>query len=106
MLSSAADQIGEHFQKRLRNYGKAVGAFHTLIVTTAVLLMFYSATELTLGNRGSAVVKVLCYKFCSSAVVKVLCYKFCSSTVVKVLCYKSEGRCFNPSWCHWNFSLT
>jgi len=27
-------------------------------------------------------------------------------TVVKVLCYKSEGRRFDPSWCHWNFSLT
>ena len=26
-------------------------------------------------------------------------------TVVKVLCYKSEGRWFNPRWCHWNFSL-
>jgi len=22
------------------------------------------------------------------------------STVVKVLCYKSEGRWFDPSWCH------
>ena len=21
------------------------------------------------------------------------------STVVKVLCYKSEGHCFDPSWC-------
>ena len=28
------------------------------------------------------------------------------STVVKVLCYKSEGRWFDPSWCHWHFSLT
>ena len=28
------------------------------------------------------------------------------STVVKMLCHKSEGRCFDPSWCHWNFSLT
>ena len=28
------------------------------------------------------------------------------STVVKVLCYKSEGRWFDISWCHWNFSLT
>ena len=28
------------------------------------------------------------------------------STVVKVLCYKSEGRCFDPSWCYWNFSFT
>ena len=26
--------------------------------------------------------------------------------MAKVLCYKSEGRCFDPSWCHWNFSLT
>ena len=25
-------------------------------------------------------------------------------TVVKVLCYKSEGRWFDLSWCHWNFS--
>jgi len=22
------------------------------------------------------------------------------STVVKVLCYESEGRWFDPSWCH------
>ena len=27
-------------------------------------------------------------------------------TVVKALCYKSEGRWFDPRWCHWNFSLT
>ena len=30
----------------------------------------------------------------------------CGSSVVKVLCYKSEDRWFDPSWCHWNFSLT
>ena len=32
----------------------------------------------------------------------------CGSTVVKVLCYcyKSEGCWFDPSWCHWTFSLT
>ena len=28
------------------------------------------------------------------------------SAVVKVLCYKSESRWFDPSWCHWKFSLT
>jgi len=28
------------------------------------------------------------------------------STVVKALCYKSEDRWFDPSWCEWNFSLT
>jgi len=27
------------------------------------------------------------------------------STVVKVLCYKSEGRWFGTSWCHWNFFI-
>jgi hypothetical protein len=30
----------------------------------------------------------------------------CGSTVDKVLCYKSEGIWFDPSWCHWNLSLT
>jgi len=32
----------------------------------------------------------------------VVLYKLgdCGSTVVKVLCYKSEGRWFDPSWCH------
>jgi len=25
------------------------------------------------------------------------------STVVKVLCYKSVGRWFDPSWCQWTF---
>ena len=28
------------------------------------------------------------------------------NTVVTVPCYKSEGRWFDSSWCHWNFSLT
>ena len=28
------------------------------------------------------------------------------STVVKVLCYKSKGRWFDSRWCHSNFSLT
>jgi hypothetical protein len=27
------------------------------------------------------------------------------STVVKVLCYKSKGRWFDPSWCNWDFSF-
>ena len=27
------------------------------------------------------------------------------STVVKVLCYKSEGRWFDSRWYHWDFSL-
>ena len=31
----------------------------------------------------------------------ILYYGDRGSTVVKVLCYKSEGRWFDPSWCHW-----
>ena len=27
------------------------------------------------------------------------------STVVKVLCYKSEGHWFDPSWCKWIFFI-
>ena len=45
--------------------------------------------------------------------VKDMCVYICTykrrdrgSKVVKVLCYKSEGRWFDPSWCHWSFSLT
>jgi len=30
---------------------------------------------------------------------------YCGGTVVKVLCYKSEGRWFDPSWCHWEFFI-
>ena len=26
--------------------------------------------------------------------------------LVEALHYKSEGRGFDPRWCHWNFSLT
>jgi len=35
----------------------------------------------------------------------ILIYGDRGSTVVKVLCYKSEGSWFDPSWCEWNFSL-
>jgi hypothetical protein len=26
--------------------------------------------------------------------------------LVEALRYKPEGRCIDPRWCHWNFSLT
>jgi len=32
-----------------------------------------------------------------------LCSGDRGSTVVKVLCYKSEGRWFDPTWCQWIF---
>jgi len=37
--------------------------------------------------------------------MKMLDLMYRGGTVVKVLCYKSEGRCFDPSWCHWKFLL-
>jgi len=50
-------------------------------------------------------------KFCLSSVIIewlycLCCIKSCMSTVVKLLCYKSQGRWFDPRWCHWNFLLT
>ena len=50
--------------------------FKRLTVTIAVFCMYYVYT----GERGS--------------------------TVVKVLCYKSVGRWFDPSWCQWGWGST
>ena len=50
----------------------------TLVIPNQVLVIFLKV-KVQFGDRGS--------------------------TVVKVLCYKSEGRWFDPSWCNWNFSL-
>ena len=44
-----------------------------------IFLLFYFSYYIVVGDRGS--------------------------TVVKVLCYKSEGRWFDPSWCQWNFFI-
>jgi len=52
--------------------------------------------------------RCLCYLFSTLSVIitndKMVVSS--TSTVVNVLCYKSGGRWFDPSWCHWNFSLT
>ena len=48
-------------------------------------------------------------RLCSAARRVVLLIQVCGdrgSSVVKVLCYKSEGGWFDPNWCYWNFSLT
>jgi len=51
-----------------------MGAYHTVCVSVLLPFKFQGAHSLIRG-----------------------------STVVKVLCYKSEGRWFDPSWCHWIF---
>ena len=38
--------------------------------------------------------------------VAIATHRYRRGTVVKVPCYKSEGRWFDPSRCHWDFSLT
>ena len=43
------------------------------------------------------------YKYKSIKKGKYLIVGDRGSTVVKVLCYKSEGRWFDPSWCQWIF---
>jgi hypothetical protein len=35
-----------------------------------------------------------------------LCSPYIVGTILKVLCHKSEGRWFNPRWCHWICLLT
>jgi len=44
-------------------------------------------------------------RYCKEQRFKVFRMGISSREGVKVLCYKSEGRWFDPSWCHWNFSL-
>jgi len=43
--------------------------------------------------------------FWSDVIITTFMQGICGA-VVKVLRYKLEGRWFDPSWCHWNFSLT
>ena len=43
---------------------------------------------------------------CQFILFRFVINSYTQPTVVKVLCYKSEGRWFDPRWCHWNFSLT
>jgi len=50
-----------------------------MAVFNELLLKYVVFTNFTVGDRGS--------------------------TVVKVLCYKSEGCWFDSRWCHRNFSL-
>ena len=58
-----------------------VGCDYSLLLTINMLchveVMFIQLLKLLKGDRGS--------------------------TVVKVLCYKSVGRWFDPSWCQWIF---
>ena len=66
---------------------------------------------LSLINRAvsSALCNAMCRNYQGVSYVYWTVYRIDSGgrggAVVKVLCYKSEDRLFDPTWCHWNFSL-
>ena len=69
------------------------------------LLRYISVLRFLAGDRGSTVVKVLCYKSEGRWFDSRWCLWNCPCgdrgiTVVKVLCF------FDSRWYHWNFSLT
>ena len=66
-----------------------------------IILIYY--TLLKEYSSGAVLVTLFCLRFYRNTIIISLDR---GSTVVKVLCYKSEGRWFDPSWCHWNTSLT
>jgi len=68
------------------------------------MLRYMLTTELQKVNT-AAVQTTAPYPFLRITTTNKLC-RDRGSTVVKVLCYKSECRWFYPNWCHWNFSLT
>ena len=76
---------------------------------------FYESAKFYVRHRslcGSNVNPMQPHSKINTRYAKILINSFTSTigdrgiTVVKVLCYKSEGRWFDPIWCHWNFSLT
>jgi len=73
-----------------------------LSVASPVLLEFFSTFSQTAGFSRNNIERDMCVLIVSSTNYS----GDRGSTVVKMLCYKSEGRWFDPSWCHWNFSLT
>ena len=68
-----------HFSRFLHYNSRIVLLLHYSFICIKSMLLEWHNDSMTNGDRGG--------------------------TVVKLLCYKSEGRWFDPSWCHWNFLL-
>ena len=89
--------------------GTASKFFFRLVVTIPVAPIISGIiVHFRLHIRCISIHKLLYFNFFSASFCTLLLLLLGDrgSTVVKVLCYKSEGRWFDPSWCHWNFSLT
>jgi len=71
-----------------------------VIVITFLFILPCGDGHLSCWNMlgGSIVNKTTCKYYCTFVGIRDR-----GSTVVKVLCYKSEGRWFDPSWCQWIF---
>ena len=81
------------------------------VSTITRLLEHYEFYYLSLHYQSFRLVasRLIHFSLFAVSTVSFLYFEHCGdrgSTVVKVLCYKSEGHWFDPSWCHWNFSLT
>jgi hypothetical protein len=67
-----------------------------------LVLSFQIEHKMRLGGRASGKLHVIVANYIQVSQF----YGGRGSTVVKVLRYISEGRWFDPRWCHCNFSLT
>ena len=56
---------------------------------------------MTMGMMMMMLALQICHSIVNSNCYFILVGENRGSTVVKVLCYKSEGRWFHPSWCQW-----
>ena len=84
----------------VNSYRRVEGARCLHLQGTAVLIDKVSKHDLNLYKRHNKNYKSLNMGLLPS------CYLSLGdrgSTVLKVLCYKSEGRWFDPSWCQWIF---
>ena len=75
---------------------KIVTANHTEIFVTH--MQVYTAPLLTIG--------VFCDRFLCTKDLLCFLRGDRGSQVVKVLCYNAEGRWFDPSWCYWIFFIS
>jgi len=89
---SSSTKLLDHTQRRT-----AVGR---LLWTSDQLV---AETTYNSHNRQTSMPPVGIFFWDIYCTLKHILHRNFKGTVVKVLCYKSEGRWFDPSWCHWIF---
>ena len=65
---------------------------------------FLTAHAIGIATKRSKIVpNIMCVTILELKLKFLFIYSAIGGTVLN---YKSEGRWFDPRWCHWNFSLT